>query len=392
MGDWAGACSKWASAGVDVAMVYTADYFRVISGGLRRKGEYLGNLDLTASFDGKKLFNLPGASFFLYILGDHGHNYDGGLGQDTGDFQGVSNIDAPDTIKIYEAWYEQRFAADAASVRFGLYDLNSEFDAIDTAGLFVNSSFGIGPEYSQSGQNGPSIFPTTSVALRLAYQVTEHYYLQAAVLDGVPGDPNNNKGTHIQFNRGDGLLYAVEYGYQQGGDGRATMPYGKWALGAWHYTASFDDLLDVDSNGNAIKRKTNQGLYVLAEYQVYRESPDPQQGLAVFARYGVANEDINQIGRYLGAGLVYTGPFSGRDEDQLGLAIAIATNGDKYRQQQQSIGSPVDASEITLELSYRAQLLAWLAVQPDVQWVRNPGMNPAVQDATVIGLRAMVTF
>lgn len=115
-------------------------------------------------------------------------------------------------------------------MRFGLYDLNSEFDAIDTAGLFVNSSFGIGPDYSQSGQNGPSIFPTTSVALRLAYQVTEHYYLQAAVLDGVPGDPNNNKGTHIQFNRGDGLLYAAEFGYHQGDDGHAKLPYGKWAL------------------------------------------------------------------------------------------------------------------------------------------------------------------
>ena len=142
-----------------------------------------------------------------------------------------------------------------------------------------------------------------------------------------------------------------------------------------HYTASFDDLLDVDSNGNAIKTNNNQGLYVLAEYQVYRERLDPQQRLAVFARYGIANDDINQIGRYVGGGLVYTGLFVGRDEDQLGLAIA--TNGDKYRQKQQNSGTPVDGNETTIELSYRAPLLPWLSLQPDIQWIKNPGMNPA---------------
>jgi len=76
---------------------------------------------------------------------------------------------------------------------------------IETAGLFINSSFGIGPDYAQSGQNGPSIYPFTSVALRLAYQQTDNYYLQAAVFDGVSGDPDDSKGTHIRCSGGDGL-------------------------------------------------------------------------------------------------------------------------------------------------------------------------------------------
>ena len=41
------------------------------------------------------------------------------------------------------------------SALFGRYDLNSEFYRLQSAGLFLNSSFGIGPEFSLSGQNGP---------------------------------------------------------------------------------------------------------------------------------------------------------------------------------------------------------------------------------------------
>ena len=321
-GDWGGTRSQWAESGIEPGLVYTADYFKVAAGGVRREGEYLGNLDLTVSFDGGKLFDIPGATFFLYLLNNHGHDHGGGPGQHAGDYQGVSNIDAPDTTKVYEAWYDQRFAGDAASIRFGLYDLNSEFDVINTAGLFINSSFGIGPDFSQSGQNGPSIFPTTSMALRLAYQLSKSYVIQFAVLDGVPGDPADNKGTHIEFNRGDGLLYVAEVAYVQGGDEDTNPPYAKWALGAWRYSAAFDDISSTDSDGNPLKRKNNQGAYLLGEYTVYREATDPRQGLAVFARYGIANSDINQVGSFFGAGMVYTGLFPGRGADRLGLAVA----------------------------------------------------------------------
>mgnify|MGYP000076412543 CR=1 FL=1 len=84
--------------------------------------------------------------------------------------------------------------------------------------------------------------------------------------------------------------------------------------------------------------------------------------------------------------------FPGRDKDQLGLALAVARNGDKYKQQQQAIGKPVEDRESVIELSYRTQLLPWLMMQPDIQWIKNPNMDPALEDATVIGIRAEVIF
>ena len=57
-----------------------------------------------------------------------------------------------------------------------------------SASLFLNSSFGIGPEFSQSGLEGPSIFPNTSVGARFAIKPIEEIVLRTAALDGVPVD------------------------------------------------------------------------------------------------------------------------------------------------------------------------------------------------------------
>jgi porin len=90
----------------------------------------------------------------------------------------------------------------------GLYDLNSEFDKIEAAALFLNPSHGIGPDFSQSGRNGPSIFPITSLGLRGEYKPAEHWLIRAAVLDAVPGDPERPERTAVKL--GDGALAVLE--------------------------------------------------------------------------------------------------------------------------------------------------------------------------------------
>ena len=48
--------------------------------------------------------------------------------------------------------------------------------------------------------------------------------------------------------------------------------------------------------------------------------------------------------------------------------------------------------EAVLELTYRAQITPWFALQPDVQWIIHPGGSTAIDDALVVGLRAAVSF
>ena len=93
----------------------------------------------------------------------------------------------PEAVKIYEAWYEHRFFDERLSLLAGLHDYNSEFDVLEYASDFLNSSFGISPDISQVG---PSIFPTTALAPRGSRRSRPAgSYLLAALYDGVPGDP-----------------------------------------------------------------------------------------------------------------------------------------------------------------------------------------------------------
>ncbi len=268
---------------------------------------------------------------------------------------------------------------------------------IRTAALFVNSSHGIGPDFSQSGRNGPSIFPATSVSARLRVQGGNRFYFQSAVLDGVPGDPNNPRGTHISFRRGDGLLMAWEGAVLSGAssDGwssRLADPgyTGKIAVGVWAYTGTYEDVRK--HSGPPQFHKGSYGFYVLGERSVYREPGDASQGLSLFARFGVAEPRVNRFAAYTGIGAVYTGPFSRHPEDQIGIAIATAYNGLPYRRDQRMAGHRVDAAEVNIEMSYLYVVSSRITVQADGQLIINPNTDPALRNSVASTLRIQVSL
>ena len=161
--------------------------------------------------------------------------------------------------------------------------------------------------------------------MRAKAELTPDFYLRVAALDGVPGDPNNPHGTHIQLNKGDGTLVVAEAGYMRGDhqqvflsdrdrDEKSAQALGKYAFGMWHYSLPFDDLTAVDGAGNLIKLH-NQGIYFLTEQALYHEPNEPSQGLATFLRLGVVNNDVNRFDRSWYIGAVYTGPIEGRDTE-----------------------------------------------------------------------------
>ncbi|MCP5047678.1 MAG: hypothetical protein GY940_10935, partial [bacterium] len=347
-GDWGGLRSKMEKKGIRLEMVHTGEMISILSGGLERETVFLDNKDLMLSVDAEALAGWKGAEFSLYVLGNHGSN----PSEFVGDLQIISNIDSPNTWKIYEAWYQQNLFGDVLSLKFGLYDLNSEFDVIESAAVFHNSSFGIGPDYSQSGLNGPSIFPTTSLALRVRVQPTQEFYLQAAVLDGVPGDPDNPKGTRILLKEEDGLLIAGEAGYEGEIKGKTI----KLALGGWAYTGDFERIPVESGQGGAVNQTGNKGVYLLAESQLLKEKEDPQQGIAAFFRLGAADNRVNQLDMYVGAGLVFTGLIPGRDDDLLGLAVAHASNGSAFMRLSSLLDYGFEPAETALELVYHFQV------------------------------------
>jgi porin len=408
-GNWGGLRDALHDRGVDLEAVYIGDVFSNLDGGLRRRTRYLDNLDLTLTCHLEDLVGIDAGSLFVYGLSNSG----GDPSRDVGDAQIFDNIEAPNSIELYEAWWQRELLHDRVSLLIGLYDLSSEFDVMPSAALFINSSFGTGAELGNSGVNGPSIFPVTSLGTRLKVDLAEHLLWQTVVLDGIPGDPNDPHGTHIHLGGGDGVLIASEaevvWRHGANDDGgpagvlrnrrhRVSRGWGalahtlKLAAGVWAYTTKQNEVAPPPAGDEAGRQRGHPGVYVLADYDMTAADSMSSRGPALFARAGIADGDVQQFAAYAGAGVAYTGLVPRRDADQLGFGVAAAFNGSPYeRAIRAEGGSPADA-EIALEWTYRAVLAPWLSVQPDLQYIIDPGARSDRPNAVVLGLRTEISF
>ena len=403
-GGWGGARRELATRGYHVEANYVGDVFANVSGGIKRDTEYLDNIELKLVMDLRAVVGWPDARFLIYGLRNNG----GSVSANVGDAQGIDNIETVSTFKLFEVWLQQNLLRNRVSLLAGLYDVNSEFDVIQSAGLFINSSHGMGAEFAGSGLSGPSTFPFTAPALRLKVLPNRSVYGQLLVADGVPGDPTDTDGNEISLSREQGALLVGEIGWYRLDDraatGAALVPTRaqrkhigrevtanytlKLAAGVWTYTSNFE-VVRPNSGPLSPTLERDRGAYVLADWRVYHETKDRDQGVSIFGRYGRASDLASRFDAYVGAGLTYRGPIPHRDTDQVGLAIGIAHNSRYF----QSITSTaLEARESIVELTYRLAIAPWLGAQPDFQYVINPGTDPAIGNAVVLGLRIEVNL
>jgi carbohydrate-selective porin OprB len=75
---------------IDLSIVYTAELFSNVRGGLERSARYLDNLDVTLRVDAERAFGWRGATLFAYGLYNNGEPFSEDL---VGAVQGVSNIE-----------------------------------------------------------------------------------------------------------------------------------------------------------------------------------------------------------------------------------------------------------------------------------------------------------
>lgn len=264
---------------------YTAEVWHN-RGGANRGWRYLDNLDLTAELDLEATAGLRGARAFAYALYNNGE----APTDLTGDVQAVSNIETGvRALRLYEAWIEHDLSS-RASIRAGLYDVNSEFDALESSSLLIGSAFGIGTDIAQSGEAGPSIFPLASLGLRVDFDAGTNLTLRFALLDGVPGDPDRPKRTAIKLGHGDGALLIAEVDY--------TLGPVRMLTGGWHYSAR-QERLDEAGEGRS------QGAYLRGEV-VLAESET--HALGVFGRAGMASGSVNPFSSFFSAGFLLTAP------------------------------------------------------------------------------------
>lgn len=353
------------SSAWELAVGYTVDGFATVSP--KRDGGAVSHLaEAAVGLNLEVVVGWQGARAFVHGLWTAGE----GLSGLVGGVHGISNIEAPSSLWLFEAWLEQRLAGDAISLRAGLYDLNSEFDVLEVGEVFLNPSHGIGPEFGQTGRNGPSIFPWTALGIR-ADASAGPLTLRAALLDGVPGDGEARPGLAVRLTAEEGMLMVMEAAVSCTGR--------RFALGAYRYTTALEAV-----GGGATLAGTG-GLYALGETAL-----PVARGLTprAFVRLGLADSRVNPLAGYIGAGVV----IEGTEGQALGLSAAVALGGSQFRAAHSAHGHETAPAETVLELTYRLRLGARFQVQPDLQYVMAPSLHTSAPSALLLGVRLAVRF
>lgn len=296
-----------------------------------------------------------GASLHGWLRNTGGQEPNAALGT----IEGVSNLEAPQRLRVYELYLQQNFGGDRGDVRIGLIGFDSSFYVTDSSSLLVNPAFGIPAEIAATGSNGPSIYPSSSLAIQATWRPVESLYAQIGAFNAKAGTIGDPDGADTAFD--EGALIAGEVGVTQDG---------KLAVGAWTYTEKADDIRATRPSG-APERRTSRGAYVLVE-QPLNETDGPRAATTFF-RLGVSDGKTTEISASTQAGIQIDRVFEGRPDSKFAAGLRYTRLTDNAIANAADLGDDLQHGEYGIELSYADAVTPWLTVQPNLQVIADPG-------------------
>lgn len=317
----------------------SSEYVANPDGGIARGDASDHLLEAGIALDGGAL-GLPAGS---RLRASFIHTWDGRPSANlVGDAQGFSNIAATPRSALYTLWYHQPFAGTHWSADLGLVPADHFFDVADSAGLLINSSFGVQPTWSAN--TAAPIYPTAGIGVVATWN-EGRWRNRTGLFQADPRDRGSALG------RGYLLLDEVNFG-------ASAMTACK--VGVWSYRPH--------DPASASLPETTWGGYAVVEQVLEAEADAP----TVFARVGWSPPSASGVPFGFQVGVLVPAPFRGRPADRLSMGIASAHLRAK-------------GDETAYEISYLMTLTEHLSLQPDLQYIVNPGGTLPV--ATVALLR-----
>lgn len=426
LGDMWGLRPALSNYGMTLSVVEQSEALGNLTGGVRQGFDYDGLTTMTLQMDTQRAFGWNGGLFNVSGLQIHGNNLSA---ENLMSLQTASGIEADRTTRLWELWYQQKFLDDKLDVKIGQQSLDQEFMVSQNAGYFVNTMFGWPMLPSADMPAGGPAYPLSALGVRTRLYVNDSVTLLAGVYNGSPvldnsaPDPqvNNCCGVSFPLNGGALAIAELQYSYPAAGavvhTSGADSLAGTYKIGVWYDTESFADqrldniglsLANPASTGVALTHRGDYGFYAVADQMIYRSKDDPDQTFNIFVRPMIAPEqDRNLISFSINAGLTVHEPLPGRSNDIFGIGmgstrVSNAASGfdEDFEFYNPGVYWPVRRWETFIEATYQYQVMPWWQIQPDIQYVINPGagiVNPndptqSIKNELVTGVRTTITF
>jgi porin len=389
-----------ADMGIGIGGYSVNEGFGNLSGGIRQGATYDGVVELHLNGDMQKMGLWKGLCFHANGFQIHGQSI---TATDIGSLTTVSSFEGTPATRLFELWFEQSLLEKRLSVRFGQLAADSEFLIDKGASSFLETSW---PALlAHDLPSGGPTYPLATTAVRVAINPNDRLGLMIAVFNGNPagphctGDPQlcNNNGLDFLFDSPPLLMAEGSYKYKQ------DELTGTIKLGGWNHFGNFSAPsggLPLTVTGLPEVIHNDYGLYVIVDQAVWRVPGSDAKGVDLFGRIMGAPSDRNLVDFYVDGGVNFSGMVPRRPDDYLAIGFDYSGISDRAHGFDLESGLPVARNfEALLEICYTMQLKPGWTLQPDFQYIWQPGGNvpnrtgaDVAGNATVLGIRTTVNF
>lgn len=288
------------------------------------------------------------------------HRYSDVVPQGFGFDHGYAGLIEPpfsgEGARVTNLYWRQKLNDGRTTIVTGLLDVTDYVDVFALASPwtgFMNFNFSTGAS---------SMFIPNDAALGVAAatMITDQLYIIGNVSNAYT-DPTEPFKTVDNFFKDNEYFSSIELGWTESQE----LIYLENAhITLWHVNESED-------------AATPEGSGVALQYITTFDN-----GFMPFVRAAFADEAALLLKKSVSLGFGHHGFLK---QDQLGIAYNWGEpNNDSF-------GEGLDNQQ-TIELFYRFQLAKQLAITPDIQYIKNPALNPDEDDLFIFGLRARFSF
>ncbi len=315
-------------------------------------------LTLNLSVDTAKAFGFEDGTFFAQYQNHNGEHAVGNIH----DIQQFDGLDDPEYDRIHMFWYQHKFMDGKLRIKVGKVEPKSEFFAPENARNHLGFSTERSPTIVAQGP--------PSMSFNAFLDVTDQLSLAFGIYDATwnKGRDENNFDLHNLFQAADVAIFSeLRYKWTSPAGLPGSVKVGYWKLDG--EKSQFSGGMD----------NSTDGVYIVVDQTI------TENGIGVYAQYGVADKRVSPLSRHIGVGMQWVGAIEGRDNDVFGLGVSSV----KFSN---ASGSPyIEGSETAWEIFYKAPINKWFTVQADVQAITNPG-GMGNEDVIVPTIRATMAF
>jgi porin len=396
LGDWFGLRTNLEDRGITPTLTFVTDLAGNPVGGKSQGFTEADNLGLDLLFDLNKLLGLEGGSFLVSMSQRSGSSLSA---ERVGNLFTIQQVYGGQTFHLINVDYKQQFLDGRAETSIGRIGAGDDFLVSAYNYLFMQNGFCGNPVGIFFNSPGMSAYPNATWGARLKVKPTERTYVMGGVYNGDPSirDIDHN-GADMSMN---GPVFVIgEVGYKRNGLAGDSRYLGNYKVGFWYDNSAYTDYNSVGYAQPAGTKRGNWGLYTLFDQVLFPfGEPGSNRGFGVFGSFLVSpDESVSQLPYFFTAGVASRGIFESRPIDVAGFGVVYGSFSSDLSnaQEREQLLAPVTGVqnyETVFEWTYRFNLRKGAVfIQPDIQYVINPGGAGQINDALVLGCQLGFNF